>query len=45
MTTAILEIQQLIGVVLDEQGYLFGQAHWLRKIADNVFDVWFFLFL
>ncbi|MDH3391962.1 MAG: hypothetical protein OEL85_09225 [Desulfobulbaceae bacterium] len=43
MAAAVLKIQQFKGVVFYEQGKLFGQRHGLGKIADNIFDVWFFL--
>jgi len=44
MSAAVLKIEQLIGVIPDEQSYLFNQRHWFRKISGNVFNVWFFLF-
>jgi hypothetical protein len=44
MAAAVFKVQQLVGVVLYEQGKLFCQRHRLGKITDSVFDGWFFLF-
>ena len=44
MPTAVLEIKQLIGVILDKQRYLLGQRHWRREVGNNILHVWFFLF-
>jgi hypothetical protein len=44
MSAAVLKVEQLIGVIPDEQRYLFSQRHWARKIGNNILHVWFFLF-
>jgi hypothetical protein len=44
MATTILKIQKFVGVVPDEQGYLFSQGHWHRQISKKFLYIWFFLF-
>jgi hypothetical protein len=44
MSAAVFKIEQLIRVILNEQGNLLGQRHWFRKITDKVLNVWFVFF-
>jgi hypothetical protein len=44
MAAAVFKVQQFIGIVFYQQGEFFCQRHWLGEIADNIPDIWFFLF-